>query len=1124
MKDRSNIALAVNWATFIAFMVTIVLTAHVIHDRMIRLHADAFAHESARQMDAVFAGALGGLGDLFGEAAKRLERAHAACVEAFAASSGPVDYAVLKTAAAAHLGQHDDIEISVVTTNPVIAETIQRPDMGVCLSQFRRARSRGTIEIVYPVIESNGSVVRASSCAYVEARGAYVQLHLRNWWIDQEWQRLRSVAAALGKSGAEDIIVVMTDSATGQRSLFNLFAGTPVADAETARDITEAIETTNSVTLARLAAGKLIEDHYLEAPRALSSFFRVPGVDVRLVYHLTTDTTMCDTESHRGLLLLLGLLVVLALLSIIEYAFLLRRYVQPLRASRQMLQDVLNTIPVRVFWKDRLLRYMGCNKLFADDSGLSSPEAMMGRTDHEMSWRAQADLYRTDDLAVMKTGAPKLNYEEPQESSGSRFMWVRTSKIPLRNTTGAVIGVLGTYEDITAWKHAKDEVHQRLVFEQALAHLAQRLADTAEVPRMVTSELRDLGRALGADRASMFRIHEGQVIDMPYQWAARTELAGAGTLSGMRLGAVPWMAQALLQTGRLVVNDVAQLPPEAAVERRTWERGTVGAVLAVPLHQFGGEEGFISVMTAGTAHAWRDDEITFLTTCAQIVSGALERHDSWKMLQRYQHGLEEQVAARTAELRAANEQLRASENLYMSTINALQEWIHVVDGTYRILFANNAYNAALREFGMTTHAVGKDLFEVAPFLVDKVRHEYKQVFASGEPVVTEEMHMVGDRAVYTETKKTPVVADGRVARVVTSIADVTTRKLTEEQMARFAALIESSGEFIGMATLDGRVFYLNRAGRTMMGIGLNDDIRTTTITDYVFDDLKRQVNDEVMTAVKATGRWQGDGVLRHLRTNEPIAVAITTILLPAVSDVAQPCVATVMRDVTMQNQTMTRLREHEDQLRSMALQLTIAEEQERRRIATGLHDVVCQTLAMVKMKLGMTKPGSVNAAMLRRLGKDVDAAIASLRTLTFDLSPPALHEIGLEAALEWLADRINQQYGIACACTIHARPESLDETTRTILFLAVRELLMNAVKHAKARHITISATVADGQFRIAVADDGKGMAGMPADGDQDSFGLFSVRERLRHLGGSLALESRPGKGTTAVLTAPLQPR
>ena len=133
---------------------------------------------------------------------------------------------------------------------------------------------------------------------------------------------------------------------------------------------------------------------------------------------------------------------------------------QRLQETNRMLHLVLDAIPVRVFWKDKNLTYLGCNRLFAMDAGFSNPRQVVGKDDHKMAWTDQAELYRTDDAKVMNKGTPELNYEEPQTTPQGDIIWLRTSKIPLRSLDGDVIGVLGMYEDITATKKAQQELNQ----------------------------------------------------------------------------------------------------------------------------------------------------------------------------------------------------------------------------------------------------------------------------------------------------------------------------------------------------------------------------------------------------------------------------------------------------------------------------------------------------------------------------------------------------------------------------------------------------------------------------------------------------------------------------------------
>lgn len=133
-----------------------------------------------------------------------------------------------------------------------------------------------------------------------------------------------------------------------------------------------------------------------------------------------------------------------------------KRTEQALWESVQMLKLVMDTIPVHVFWKDANSVFLGCNGQFAIDAGLTSPEEIVGKTDFDLPWtREEAESYRTDDREVIETGIPRLEYEEAEHAADGRAIWVRTSKVPLRDASGRAIGVLGTFEDITERKETE---------------------------------------------------------------------------------------------------------------------------------------------------------------------------------------------------------------------------------------------------------------------------------------------------------------------------------------------------------------------------------------------------------------------------------------------------------------------------------------------------------------------------------------------------------------------------------------------------------------------------------------------------------------------------------------------
>lgn len=140
----------------------------------------------------------------------------------------------------------------------------------------------------------------------------------------------------------------------------------------------------------------------------------------------------------------------------------LRKQEKKMTESQATLQGIVDNIPRAIFWKDKELRFMGCNKIFADVAGAKSPDELIGKTDFDMAWSAQAEAYRKDDFEVMRKKQPKLDIEEVNINSEGQESWVLTSKVPIANQEGDVVAILGMFEDITARKRKEAEVAKKL--------------------------------------------------------------------------------------------------------------------------------------------------------------------------------------------------------------------------------------------------------------------------------------------------------------------------------------------------------------------------------------------------------------------------------------------------------------------------------------------------------------------------------------------------------------------------------------------------------------------------------------------------------------------------------------
>jgi PAS domain S-box-containing protein len=137
-----------------------------------------------------------------------------------------------------------------------------------------------------------------------------------------------------------------------------------------------------------------------------------------------------------------------------------KRAEEALRASQQFIEGILNAMPVRVFWKDKNLVYLGCNAVFARDAGFADPKDIIGKDDYQIEWHEQADLYRDDDRQVIESGCSKLLIEELQTTPEGKTITLLTSKLPLRDSHGEISGLLGMYMDITERKQAENKLRQ----------------------------------------------------------------------------------------------------------------------------------------------------------------------------------------------------------------------------------------------------------------------------------------------------------------------------------------------------------------------------------------------------------------------------------------------------------------------------------------------------------------------------------------------------------------------------------------------------------------------------------------------------------------------------------------
>jgi signal transduction histidine kinase len=219
------------------------------------------------------------------------------------------------------------------------------------------------------------------------------------------------------------------------------------------------------------------------------------------------------------------------------------------------------------------------------------------------------------------------------------------------------------------------------------------------------------------------------------------------------------------------------------------------------------------------------------------------------------------------------------------------------------------------------------------------------------------------------------------------------------------------------------------------------------------------------------------------------------------------------------------LREMNDSLRRLASELSLAEARERRKIAEDIHEHIGQALAFIKMSVGEFRGNAIFCGFddrIEEIATLLDQTIQYARNLTFEISPPALYELGLEAAIDGLAERFRKKHGLAVRAETAAETGPLGGDVVVLLYKSVQELLTNVAKHARAKSCVVRIAREGDIIRVDVEDDGCGFdaCSLGSSGAGDHFGLFNINERIQYLGGVMEIRSVPGRGTTVVLRTP----
>ena len=383
----------------------------------------------------------------------------------------------------------------------------------------------------------------------------------------------------------------------------------------------------------------------------------------------------------------------------------------------------------------------------------------------------------------------------------------------------------------------------------------------------------------------------------------------------------------------------------------------------------------------------------------------------------------------------------------------------------------------------------------------------------------EKRYIRKDGGIVTVILNTQLVRNelGEPKYFVSMAEDITDKKRAESEHDK---LFNNSFDLLCIAGFDGYFKEINPSWEKITGY-TREELCTKPFIDFIHPD------DTENTTTELKGLFEGRATIdfenRYI-TKSGKEIHLSWTVTPAPEEKQMYCIA---RDITDRKMAELKIDQYQQRLKGLANELTISEEKIRKQIAVDLHDHVGQLLASMRMQMARITDMEENPELtvrMKSISQGLLKSIQATRAAIFDLSPPQLNEIGLVAAThDWMKEQIEQKHDIKTVISSDSEDFKLEENTRFLLFRSIKELMMNTVKHAKASQLTIALKTIGNMLEITIEDDGSGFNYNPdlLRLKSDSYGLFSIQERMSDLGGIMKVESVMDKGTLIKLTVPL---
>ena len=407
------------------------------------------------------------------------------------------------------------------------------------------------------------------------------------------------------------------------------------------------------------------------------------------------------------------------------------------------------------------------------------------------------------------------------------------------------------------------------------------------------------------------------------------------------------------------------------------------------------------------------------------------------------------------------------------------------------------------------------------------RNNIEKKLASKGFILNEEIKLrKKDGTIFVASLSTTTAKDesGKIIHYDGIIEDITERKAIDEQLIeshdRYESIFDGAADGIIYSDRKGKILSVNSAFTKLIGIKKAD-----LIGKYGIQLAKQLLPKKAMLKnLKFFTK-----ILKGKAINKfPIEFNNRILEYYTPEQKGKPGVTIMARDVTEENKTRDKIELHQKNLQTLSNELTMAEEKAKRRLATMLHDKLGQALVLANFKaseLNKKTTDSEHRKMLNEISSFIEDAITESRNITYELSPAILYEMGLIPAIGLKLDDIEKSNKIKTLLIDQSKSHELEEKVQIILFRTISELLQNVIKHSKAKNVNVSFRRANGIYRIIVSDNGIGFdfEAMRAKALlEKKFGLFSIMERIRYIGGEVNIDAAPKEGTKVVIDLPIK--